>query len=54
MSAEQKCELVDFKDKKVSISQQCRLLNLSRSRLYYTPYGIPNEELRAMRLLDEL
>ena len=54
MSTEQKCKLVDFKDKKVSISQQCRLLNLSRSRLYYAPCGLPNEELRAMRLLDEL
>ena len=34
-------------------SSLCRLLNLSRSRLYYTPKGIPSDELAMMRLLDE-
>lgn len=54
MSAEQRCNLVDMNDKVVSISKQCRMLDLSRSRLYYVPTGIAPVELRAMRILDEL
>lgn len=54
MSAEQRCNLVDMNDKVVSISKQCRMLVLSRSRLYYLPTGIAGLELRAMRILDEL
>jgi putative transposase len=53
MSAEQRCNLVDMNDKMVSISKQCRMLDLSRSRLYYLPNGIAPLELRAMRILDE-
>lgn len=54
MSADQRCTLVDMNDKVVSISKQCRMLDLSRSRLYYVPTGIAQEELRAMQLKSRL
>ena len=49
----EKMKLVDMRSSEISIAHQCRLLNLSRSRLYYTPKGIPSDELEMMRLLDE-
>ncbi|HAP70346.1 MAG TPA: hypothetical protein DCR04_11590 [Flavobacteriales bacterium] len=53
MPPSEKMKLVDMRSSEVSIAHQCRLLNLSRSRLYYTPKGIPSDELEMMRLLDE-
>lgn len=37
LSNEDRCMLVDIKDNETSISQQCRMLEISRSRLYYSP-----------------
>lgn len=37
----------------LSIVQQCRLLNLHRSGLYYQPHAESEENLTIMRLLDE-
>ena len=53
MPPSEKMKLVDMRGSEVSVAHQCRLLNLSRSRLYYTPKGIPSDELAMMRLLDE-
>ena len=53
MPPSEKMKLVDMRSSEISIAHQCRLLNLSRSRLYYTPKGIPSDELEMMRLLDE-
>jgi putative transposase len=53
MPPSEKIKLIDMQGSAVSIAQQCRMLNLSRSRLYYVPKGIPAEELEMMRLLDE-
>ena len=53
MPPSEKMKLVDMRSSEISIAHQCRLLNLSRSRLYYTPKGIPSDELAMMRLLDE-
>jgi len=53
MPPSEKMKLVDMRSSEVSVAHQCRLLNLSRSRLYYTPKGIPSDELAMMRLLDE-
>ena len=54
MPPSEKMKLVDMQGSEVSVAHQCRLLNLSRSRLYYLPKGVPCEELEMMRLLDEL
>ncbi len=38
----------------LSLSQQCRLLNLSRSSIYYKVVGSSNRDLELMRLIDEI
>ena len=50
MPPSEKLKLVDMQGSEVSVAHQCRLLNLSRSRLYYVPKGVPYEELEMMRL----
>lgn len=37
----------------LSLRQQCKLLEISRSGLYYQPTGISDDELRLMRAIDE-
>ena len=39
---------------KLPVKRQCELLDLNRSRLYYTPRPVPEEDLRLMRRIDEL
>ncbi len=38
----------------ISIRRQCELLDISRSLIYYLPKGEPEENLRIMRVIDEL
>jgi putative transposase len=45
--------MIDRKDKKLSISRQCHMVNISRSSFYYTPKPIKPEDLQQMRLIDE-
>lgn len=45
--------MIDRNDKKLSISRQCKILNISRSSVYYTPKPIKPEGLKLMRLIDE-
>jgi len=40
-------------DADLSVREQCNLLGLSRSGLYYVPAGPSAEDLQVMRLLDE-
>lgn len=54
MSANQQCNLRNLNYKVVSISKQCSMFDLSRSRLYYLPTSIVPLELGAIRILDEL
>src|SRR5690554_1538152 len=54
MNTDDKLKLVDPNCSQLSVSRQCRLLNLSRSRFYYKPKGIDEVELEQMRILDEL
>ena len=54
MSAEDKLKLIDTDSSCLSISKQCQLLDLSRSRFYYKPKGMDKVELEQMRILDEL
>lgn len=45
--------MLDPQDGLFSIRQQCELLSLNRSSLYYQPVGESEDNLRLMRLLDE-
>jgi putative transposase len=46
-------QMIDFQDPQVSVSRQCRLLNLSRSAVYYKPVEIAPQDLALMRWIDE-
>jgi len=50
---ENKKVLLDIEDQKLSIRQQCVLLGLPRSTLYYEPKPISERDLELMKLLDE-
>ncbi len=41
------------KGHKLSIRSQCKLLDLRRSSLYYTPLGLSAENLRFMQIIDK-
>lgn len=45
--------LIDPQDGVFSVRQQCELLGVNRSSLYYQPQGETEENLGLMRLLDE-
>ncbi len=47
-------ELVDKKHPKLSLTKQCNLLGVSRSSVSYKRVGLNKEDLRIIRLLDEL
>ena len=36
------------------LTKQCRILGLARSSMYYTPRGVPAQDLALMRRIDEL
>ena len=42
------------KEAELSVVKQCRLLGVSRSTAYYRPVGVSDEDLRVMRLIDEI
>jgi len=45
--------MLEPRDSKLSLSQQCRLLSISRSSLYYKPCGVKTGDLELMQLIDE-
>lgn len=45
--------MIDWDHKDLSVYQQCELLGLSRSSLYYEPQPVDKETLLLMRLVDE-
>ncbi len=45
--------MIESSNPSISIRQQCRLLSLHRSGLYYQPIAETEENLTIMRLLDE-
>jgi len=45
--------LIDTNHSALSLRQQCRLLDLNRSSLYYTPVTVSQETLILMNLIDE-
>jgi putative transposase len=44
--------VVDRRHPSLSIKRQCKLLDISRSGLYYQPVGISEEDLTLMKLID--
>jgi len=46
--------MVDRRHPSLSVVRQCRVLDISRSGLYYQPIGIPREDLVIMKLIDRL
>jgi putative transposase len=44
--------VVDRRHPSLSIVRQCKLLDISRSGLYYQPVGISQEDLTLMKLID--
>lgn len=53
MSLDQKRHLVHRKNTSLSIVQQCELLEIHRSGIYFKPKGESSLNLRLMRLMDE-
>jgi putative transposase len=49
-----RAELVDYKHPKLSLRAQCELLSVSRSSLNYVPLLASPEELKIMRIMDEI
>jgi putative transposase len=45
--------MIEKDHKKLSMSRQCHMLNVSRSSMYYTPKPISAQNLELMRLIDE-
>ena len=46
-------ELVDFNHPRISVVQQCKLLKISRTSVYYRPKKVQDQDLEQMRLIDE-
>ena len=44
--------MVDRRHPSLSVVRQCRLLDISRSSLYYQPVGISEEDLTLLKLID--
>jgi len=44
--------VIDRQHPSLSIARQCKLLDISRSGLYYQPVGISQEDLTLMKLID--
>jgi len=49
---EQRRAVVDRRHPSLSVVRQCKLLDISRSGLYYQPTGISEEDLTLMKLID--
>jgi putative transposase len=45
--------MIEFQNPNVSIVQQCKLLKISRTSIYYKPQGEKPENFKLMRLMDE-
>ncbi|WP_370268944.1 hypothetical protein [Nioella sp.] len=54
MSPEKKRAMIKRDHPELSISQQCKLVRLSRSAFYYTPVGIAADTLALMKEIDRV
>ena len=49
----QRKQMIEPGNRKLSISKQCQILDVTRSTFYYNPRAIKAEDLKLMRLIDE-
>ena len=54
MSVQEKKDMIDSNSTTMSVSQQCKTLDLNRSTLYYNPVGVNTKDLSMMLELDKL
>ena len=54
MSVQEKKDMIDSNSKTLSVSQQCKTLDLNRSTLYYKPVGVNTRDLSMMLEIDKL
>ena len=54
MSPAKKRAMIQREHPELSISQQCKLVRLSRSAFYYTPVGIDAATLKMMKEIDRV
>ena len=54
LSVDQKRSLINCDDKNLSVRQQCELIGLNRSSLYYEPIPVSAETLAIMNRIDEI
>jgi putative transposase len=52
MSVEQRRAVVDRRHRSLSVVRQCKLLDISRSGLYYQPMEVSEGDLTLMKLID--
>lgn len=50
----ERLKMIEVASPQLSIVEQCQILSVNRSRLYYKPVPVSEEELAIMRALDEL
>jgi len=53
LSRQQRKQMIDPWESKMSVANQCRVLNVSRSSFYYKGKPMSAEDLELMRLIDE-
>lgn len=51
---DEKKRMIDPMDNKLTIQEQCTLIELPRSTFYYSNSGLSNEDLKLMRKMDEM
>ena len=54
LTPKQRRQMIDPGDRNPSISQQCRMLNVNCSTVYYKRQPVKSEDLELMRHIDEL
>ena len=54
LTPRQRKTMIKPKNRRLSISRQCKILNVNRSSYYYRPRPIKQEDLDLMRKIDEL
>ena len=54
MSPSERREMIRKDNTKLSLTRQCKLLNISRSSIYYTPVGVNDKTLKLMHEIDRV
>jgi putative transposase len=53
-TVDEKKQMIDPMDEKLTIQEQCALIELPRSTFYYSNTGVSSEDLELMRKMDEM